>query len=272
MKTFIVPTDFSEIAKNAAMFAAGMAASLPGSRVILYHVFPGIYAGSDSSPLNDDSGARKKIFDTGLASIKADMSALGNISITTIAEEHNSFIEALQNLVIHEKGDLIVMGITGTSKLDIFIGSSTLSVVNKKLCPVIIVPPQARFSQIRNVMLATDLKDIDSSTPVKYLKGVLDLFKPSLHIVNISSDPANLSAESLAEKAKLENHFQNYDPKFYFIKDNDVINTLDQFARDNNMDVIITVPRKHALNGLFQTSHTKKLAYHTHLPMIAIHE
>jgi nucleotide-binding universal stress UspA family protein len=118
----------------------------------------------------------------------------------------------------------------------------------------------------------TKLKDIDSSTPVKYMHAVLDLFKPRVHIVHISSNPSALSAESNAEKQKLEKVFSNYNPQFYAIKDNDVVNTLDQFAIDNNMDLIITLRRKHGLNGLLQTSHTKRLAYHTHVPLVAIHE
>jgi hypothetical protein len=37
------------------------------------------------------------------------------------------------------------------------------------------------------------------------------------------------------------------------------------------IDAIITVPRKHNfLSQLFKTSHTKKLAYHSNVPIIAI--
>ena len=40
-----------------------------------------------------------------------------------------------------------------------------------------------------------------------------------------------------------------------------------------DIDVIVTVPKEHSfLSGLFKTSHTKKLAYHSHVPIIASHE
>ena len=44
------------------------------------------------------------------------------------------------------------------------------------------------------------------------------------------------------------------------------------FSEGHNIDAIITVPRKHSfLESLFKSSHTKKLAYHSHVPILAIH-
>src|SRR5688500_6229230 len=99
MKTFVIPTDFSETAKNAALYAAEMATGKPGIELILYHVYPEIYAGSDSSPLNDDTGARVKIFNAALESVKAEMLALGRLNIKCVVEENNSFRQALEDLV-----------------------------------------------------------------------------------------------------------------------------------------------------------------------------
>ncbi len=74
------------------------------------------------------------------------------------------------------------------------------------------------------------------------------------------------------ERKMLHQIFQNFNPEFHFVSDPDVVDTLDRYAVDNNMDVILTVPRKHALSGIFQPSHTKRLAYHSHVPVIAVHE
>jgi hypothetical protein len=45
------------------------------------------------------------------------------------------------------------------------------------------------------------------------------------------------------------------------------------YADKIQADLILTVPRKHGLfEGLFRRSRTAKLAFHTHIPMLAIHE
>ena len=273
MKTFVIPTDFSETAKNAALYAAGLAAGKPGIELVLYHVYPDIYAGSDSSPLNDDTGARIKIFNAALESVKAEMLALGRLNIRCVVEENNSFMQALEDFVNENRADLIIMGITGSSKLEqVIVGSNTLHIVKRSVCPVMIVPPLAKYKGLKNVVFASDLHDIENATPIKYIKAVLDIFQPKLHIVNVSKEPSKMSSEQSAEKEKLQQLFQDYQPQFYMIKDNDVVDTLDHFAKDNNIDVILTVPRQHALSGIFQTSHTKQLAYHSHIPVIAVHE
>ena len=123
-----------------------------------------------------------------------------------------------------------------------------------------------------NVVFASDLHDIENATPINYIKAVLDIFQPKVHIVNVSKEPSKITSEQAAEKEKLQRLFQDYHPEFYMIKDNDVVDTLDHFAKDNNIDVILTVPRQHALSGIFQTSHTRQLAYHSHIPVIAVHE
>ena len=56
------------------------------------------------------------------------------------------------------------------------------------ICPVIIVPPNARFKKIQNVMLLSDFKNVKSTTPVAQIKQILDSFKPNLHIVNVDSE------------------------------------------------------------------------------------
>ena len=66
---------------------------------------------------------------------------------------------------------------------------------------------------------------------------------------------------------------QGFEPEYAFIRLFDFADAINQFALDRNADLIITVPRKHSfLSSLFTTSHTKKLAYHSHLPVLAIHE
>jgi len=53
----------------------------------------------------------------------------------------------------------------------------------------------------------------------------------------------------------------------------DFLDATSNFTVDREIDLIVTVPRKHSfLSGLYKTSHTKKLAYHSHVPVAAIHE
>ncbi len=276
MKTFIVPSDFSDTSKNAARFAAQVAAQIPGTHIILYHVFDKIEAGVDGSVLFNDHEGRKKIMELGLESVRIDMLGTSpGINVSVFAEEEVSFVTGLEHLARKEKADLIIMGITGATRLaQIFIGSNALSMVNKNVCPVMIVPPDASFTGIKNVAYTSDFKDVEKTTPAKSIHAVLDIFKPSLHIVNVDHEHyVELTEEYKAERAKLDKILDGYPREYYFLRSYDFIEAINQFVQDHQIDLLMIVPKHHSfLEGLFKSSYTKKLAYHSHVPLIAVHE
>lgn len=275
MKTFLVPTDFSETSKNAARYAAHISKQYPDIELILYNVSDKFATGSDGSPVEDDQHARRKIMELALESIKTDLTSITPANIRCVAEEDDDFIDALDRFSRHHSVDLIVMGITGSTRLEqIFMGSNTLKIVNRKTCPVMIVPPHALYKGIQDVMMTSDFKDVERTTPVGALKNVLDLFKANLHVVNVDNEHyVELTDDYKAERSKLESILQGYNPQFYFIRLYDFVDTVNQFVEDKEIDLIITIPKNHSfLSGMFRSSYTKKLAYHSHVPIIAIHE
>jgi nucleotide-binding universal stress UspA family protein len=275
MKKFLVPTDFSDTAKNAARYAVELAANDQDALIILYNVYDKIATGSDGSPLTETEDDRQKILNGALAQLEIELHEISDVRIQYVAEEGNSLVNSIERYIRHNGIDIVIMGITGATKLEqIFMGSNALNMAREGVCPVIIVPPNARFSKIKNVLLASDFKNVRTTTPVAQIQLVLDIFKPNLHIVNVDSEHyVELTEEFKAERAWLEKRFEEYQPQFYFIRMYDFLDAISNFTADHQIDLIVTVPRKHSfLRGLYKTSHTKKLAYHSHVPVVAIHE
>lgn len=275
MKTFLVPTDFSETSKNAARYAAHIAKQYGDIHIILYNLSDEYAAGSDGSPTSDDEHSRRKIMELALESIRIDLSRITDSQITCVAEEGSSLIDSIDNFARHNGVDLIVMGITGSTRLEqIFMGSNTLKLANRGTCPVMIVPPFAQFKGIQDIMMTSDFKDVDQTMPVKPIQKVLSLFKSNLHVVNVDDEHyVEVTDEYKAERTKLEKILEGYNPQFYFIRLYDFIDAVNQFVEDKEIDLILTVPKKHSfLSGMFRSSYTKKLAYHSHVPIIAVHE
>jgi nucleotide-binding universal stress UspA family protein len=276
MKKFLVPTDFSDTAKNAAQFAAQAVASVPGAKIILYNVSDTIATGTDGSVLTETDDDRAIVLGNAMLQLKDEITPFaGGATIDTVLEQGSSLIDNLERYVRHHGIDLVIMGITGATRLEqIFMGSNTLNMVNTRICPVLIVPPDASFKKIKNVVLASDMKEVATTTPVAPIKSVLDIFGANLHIVNVDHEHyVELTDEYKTERSVLEKMLKDYNPTFYFIRQYDFLDAISQFTQDKNIDLIIIVPRKNSfLGGLFKTSHTKKLAYHSHVPIVAIHE
>lgn len=268
MKKFLVPIDFSDASINAAKYAIALTSEIPKAEIILYNVYSSINLPTLSSK---DEGSRLQISLNELNEIRSKLSeGRDNVSI---AVEEGSFVELLCEYVLGHEIDMVVMGITGSSRIkQVFMGTSTLNVIRKVDCPVMIIPAEARFTGLKKVVFTSDFTDVARTTPFVALKKILDTFKPALNILNVDSEHfVELTPEYKIEREAMEDKLGAYNPEFSFLRSYDFLEGISSFVETREIDTIISVPRKHSfLSQLFKASHTKKLAYHSSVPIIAV--
>ncbi|HET7116235.1 MAG TPA: universal stress protein [Hanamia sp.] len=268
MKKIIVPIDFSDTSVNAARYAIELAKDIPGANITLYYVYNRINL---SDLTSKDAFSRQMVSEAALKILK-DKLDIGFEPISYVAEA-GSFVENLADYVLGNHIDLVIMGITGSSKLaQVFMGTNTLNVIRNISCPVMIIPPEAKYTGLKKVVFTSDFKDVARTTPFAIIKKILDTFKPKLDILNVDSEHfVELTPEFKIEKENMEDKLGAYNPEFSFLRSYDFLEGISSFVESRKMDAIITVPRKHTLfNQFFVTSSTKKLAYHSTVPIIAI--
>jgi nucleotide-binding universal stress UspA family protein len=259
--TIIVPTDFSTTANNAAFYAGRMLTGNYDTSMVLFHVY-------------NDPDEKDEVIEF-LQQLKDEILSVSIVKIECRWVQSSDFIESLERLIRHLDARLVVMGISGKNKLEqVLFGSNTLKLVERNVCPVLMIPPAARFSEVKNVALTYDYKDVQTSLPLVPIKNTLALVRPTIHIVNVNSEHyISLTEEYLAKRGKLLEMFQEFNPEFYFIGTFDVEDTILQFVKDKNIDMLITVPRHRSLfNSIFKGSTTKKLAFESSIPILAVHE
>jgi nucleotide-binding universal stress UspA family protein len=261
MKTVIVPVDFSLVSYNAADYAAEMLAGVPEANLVLYHMY--------------EKDSDQELAERQVGQLKEDLGKRSLVKTETVLVKGDDLINEIERVVHHRHADFVIMGITGKSGLEqVFMGSNVLKLIDKKVCPVLIVPPDAKFDGVKNVAVASDFKDVRTTTPSGPIKAVLEMFHPMLHVVNINSQHyVALTEEFQKERAVMKEMFSDYENEFYFIGISNFYEAIEQFIIDKNIDILITIPRQHSfLRGMFKGGHTKKLAYHTHIPLLAVHE
>jgi nucleotide-binding universal stress UspA family protein len=262
MHRVIIPVDFSETSLNAARYTASMLAGKQDALAILYHN----YESEDELDicLNYQESLKKEFTRKGVTNVECEYEMGGDLT------------DNISRLAQSRRATLVVMGITGKSAVrQAMFGSNTLKLVDKNLYPVMIVPPDAVYNGVNNVAFATDYNDVELTTPSVLINAVLEMFSPKLHIVHVNKDIyISIPEEMQVEKEKLETMFSRYEKEFYFITMNDFFEAMDNFVKDYKIDVMITVPRHQSnTSSLFKgNSHTKRLAYHSHIPILAAHE
>ncbi|HAO45319.1 MAG TPA: universal stress protein [Ferruginibacter sp.] len=261
MNTVIVPVDFSETSLNAARYASRLLAGHYGVTMVLYHSY------------SKSSEAEKITAE--LEALKETLMKENIVKMEVLAHEESDFVDGLEKAARHRRADLVIMGITGKSALaQVFFGSNTLKMAERKVCPVLIVPPAAEFKPLKNVMLTSDFKNTLNTTPSAPIKDFLDVFNPQLHVVNVDKDHyISLTEDYEKEKQELKQLFASYNPEFYFMRLYDVDEAINLFAESRNIDLIIAIQKNHSFIGkLLSSSRTKTWSYHSKLPIMVMHE
>jgi nucleotide-binding universal stress UspA family protein len=268
MKKILVPVDFSIPSSSAAEYAIEMTKDIPGTEIILYHV----YKNDIFSLLKDSEGqAKKKATDADLKIVKDFLQNSAHQKVTVESEE-GSFIDNMSKYVLSNGVDMIIMGINKSSTMtNVNIGSDTLNTISKISIPIMIIPPGLKFKKIDNVLFASDFKDVARKTPFESLKKILDFFKPKLSILNVDSEHyIELSESYKIEKSEMESKLENYNPEFFFLRSYDFMEGIVTFAETKDIDLIITLPKKQGfINQLFKI-YTRKLALESNKPVVAI--
>jgi nucleotide-binding universal stress UspA family protein len=261
MHRVIIPVDFSETSLNAARFSAQMLAGKKDALAILYN--------------NYESEGDYDVVVGYQESLKKEFLAKGVEQVIYENEMGGDLIENIARLAHTSRATLIVMGITGKSEIrQAMFGSNTLKLVDKNLLPVLIIPPDASYKGINNIAFSSDFKDVENTTPSDLINSVLEIFNPKLHIVNVNAEHyVSITEEIEQGKIAFKKMFQLFETEFYFLTMNDFYEAVDVFVNDYNIDILITIP-KHQSNAIsiFKSSHTKRLAYHSRIPVLAAHE
>jgi hypothetical protein len=94
-----------------------------------------------------------------------------------------------------------------------------------------------------------------------------------LYILNVDHDNHQFKADTPEQSALLHNQLGDLKPEYHFIVHKDLEDGINEFAEKNNLDLIITIPKKHKLlESLFKRSSTKQLVFESHVPVMCVHE
>lgn len=279
MQAILLPTDFSTTAKNAALYALKMAEQLGVKKLVLYHSYeipvsidplvPGLQM-IDMETLKESS-------DKGLESFQAELKSIsGDIIIDTVSE-YGALTSGLDEVCAKVNAGLVVMGITGGGVLEEkLIGSNTLSVAKHTKIPLIIVPANTRFTRIEEIMVTSDFDKSDKTIPVDTVRKIIAETKAKLFVFTIEdTDESDIKypSKTMVEGYALHTLLQDLDPEYHFSQNTNYVESINEFALEYQIDLVITIPKKHGfLESLFTTSHTRQLAFHSHVPLMVIHE
>jgi nucleotide-binding universal stress UspA family protein len=275
MKTIIVPTDFSPIATNAMNFAADMAVNINAS-ITLLHVYQVPVSMTDVPVVMVSAEELRKSSEEKLEILKQDLAHItsGKIKIYTEARL-GDVSDELQDICKHVQPFAVIMGTKGTTGVErILFGSTTLNAIRHLKWPVIVVPPGKEYGTgIKKIGFACDFDKVVESTPIQFIKNMVREFGAELHVLNVDHENKHFKPGTPEESLMLHTLVEDLHPQYHFIDNEDIEDGINGFVETNNIDLLITIPKKHTLlDGLFKPSSTKQLVTKSHVPVMCVHE
>jgi nucleotide-binding universal stress UspA family protein len=275
MKTIIVPTDFSPVSLNAVNFAADMAVAIDAS-ILLFHVYNIPVSYTDVPVVLVSVEEMKKSSEAQLEDLKQKIIHVTSGKIKVYAESKmGNTVDELEELCKRIQPFAVVMGAKGKNGMEkVVFGSTTLTAIRHLTWPVICVPPGREYGKgIKKIGFACDFREVVATTPVQFIKQMVKEFNAELHILNVDYKEKHFRPDTPEQSFLLHNMLEDLKPQYHFINHTDIEDGINEFAETNNLDLVIAIPKKHKLlEGIFRHSSTKDLVFHSHIPVMCVHE
>lgn len=271
--TILVPTDFSKLSKVAVLYAARIAKKLKANVVVLAVISMNTSAAT--------SIKWKKLQDEMIKMAKQDADQLidevrsqikGKLEITYQYINGYPVESRIETYAVENRVDLIVMGTKGASGLKkVIMGSNTASVIGSSSRPVIAVPGETEFKQIKKIVYASDMTNI--SEEIKTLAMFASTFNASirvLHVIPFNSTKKIDIKKNVAELIKQA----KYSKISLTVSRNDrIIDAVDHFVEDQKADLLAMFTHKlDFFEKFFGLGVTRQLAFHARVPLLSFNK
>ncbi|MES2763496.1 MAG: universal stress protein [Bacteroidota bacterium] len=259
MKRILVPTDFSEIALTAAMYAVSLA-EITQSDVIIYH--------ADQQNISDHLKLQKE---TAQAALNRP-----SVNVSYVASHKKFSSLNLEEAIKEHHIDMIIMGTSGQDAefQETLFQRNATDIAEHVSCPVIVVPPEFVFSPIKHIAYASDLNFIDKE--IYRVISLANMFNASLEIFHVSPVFPDLGdTEKINMKAKIDgikSKAPNLHISYSAIKteaDNEITVGISEFLETHATDILVMYHHHlSAFDEFFNGSNTSQIIRHIKIPVL----
>ncbi len=277
IKTILVPTDFSDAANNAFIYAANLAWNLQAKLVAMHVYYTAPVAEGVAPPefMKAIHAEKVRNAEKEFETYKYDLGRLlGDEVPCDYLIEPGYAPDQIMQMSRSNEIDLIVMGTLGQESMsEKILGSVTTRVIEKAGCPILAVPKGVQYQPIRHILFATNLEETDSVV-LDQLLSYGDSFSAKVSALHVHTP--NEKDHSM-DITGLENLYQNEINEnklsFHIVNNADIVRGLHRFVVTHQVDIVtfLTHRRDYRLEN-WQNGLTRAFSLETDVPLLAFHE
>ncbi len=272
MKKLLCPTDFSDTADKAVVYAAKLAQKY-GWHIDLFNVQSLADRTPDEAILGEQMNAQ--LAQDRLEELSREISRVFRVSCNS---KVSTTFGGLAGVIEREAGnyDLVVMGTHGPDNIYKFLfGSQSYRIARHTQTPVLIVPEAAGFSEIRKTAFAFDYWR-NNSLPLAQLTKLIQPMGSSAVILEILEPSFSRKAEEelKADQQILRDTYgQEVTLHFETLHTSAVPESLNTYVKDHDIDWLILCSQHQSfLDRIFHKSLIKEMTKLATYPLLIIHD
>jgi nucleotide-binding universal stress UspA family protein len=266
MKTIIVPTDFSETAENALHYAIELA-KLMGATITLIHV---CQLHGTKNYLNEQDLEQKK--QKALKLLENHIKTNNNVNFE-ICVRPQYVVNKIVDTAREKNAELIVFGISAGIYDESIVGNNTSDAISNLHIPVLMIPSGVTFKIPSKIVFAADYLELENNRPLTALLNFISFFGSKLFIVNVKAENEKTSSRNIAVLLNVRKLLKKVNHSVHHVVHENVVDGINDFVSDKNAEIVAIIPHRHNLvYRLFKFSTTKKMAYNSSVPLLALPE
>ncbi len=270
MKKIMFATEFYDHAPKVFKYAAELAYAFKADLIMMHaHGKPEPLRSNDQLIKERHDNVIEKLID--FVSLHLPENYEEKIQVEYLAV--NAYpLQGILDTSLEQDVDLIVMGMTGkTNALGSLLGNTTLNVLAKADCQVLMVPEKATFTGINNLLYTVDFEFRDLQA-IHYLKDwsqTLDATLHALHIVEGDEDNMSVLRKMMILKETFKkDQTIDFDLRYGYFR-----TEIEQFALGKKADIVAMISHKHNfIFRLLDDSAVEEIAQQIDLPLLVIKE
>lgn len=264
----LIPTDFSENSWNAIQYATSFFKNRKCTFYLLHvneiNGFP--YNGKTFHPesRNQLQSLIHKIEDT----FKNPHHTFFALTAT------GSIVDSIRIEVENKNIDLIVMGTKGTSGIKkIAVGSNTTDVISKVKCNTLVIPEEARYSEIKNLALPTDYNIFYGAKILETISDIMEMFDAQIHIIHLAKKNELIVGDQVQNKELLQDYFMEDNHRFMSLTNRNLDKAIQECVEKHDIKLIAMVAKNiHFFQQIFFSSNSSHTRYQKEIPFLVLHE
>lgn len=243
MKKIIYTTDFSKNSVAALKYAVALG-KIFNTDVIALHIAPHrqLNLTKNNNEKETRTALKAKLKEFCSEHLEEDLS---DLNLTVAVKVASSVTKGILDFTRDMEIKILIMGACGSGSFkDFFVGSSTKDMLELTPYPLLAVPPNYTFNELKNIVFTTDFEQKDIIN-LKELLSLLKPVQPKLTFLHVSEQDETMTKNLLDWfKKNLAKKVEYSDIEFKIIFSDSILKSLKENIENLDADMVVMLERK----------------------------